>query len=274
MELKYCLFSFLLLCNISASLTYCKHNSIDLYVDLVKKCILNLIYQDIDIYSQCFDEVKRKDGFDLPSAAHTMIGMKRINNLQECIEDVLKNNIEGDFIEAGVWRGGAAIFMRAMLKAYDIEDKIVWVADSFEGMHQEDIRQHSLDSAVSETLAFPGVTDLLIVPVGEVMRNFEKYDLLDDQVKFIRGWFSDSLPNAPIEKLAVARVHCTMYKSTMDALESLYHKISIGGYLIVDDTCWPGCMEAINDFRKKYNIEEEIIHIKDSYTGLFWKKLR
>ena len=64
-----------------------------------------------------------------PLRVHTMIGLKRLKNIQFCVEDVIQKQIPGDIIETGVWRGGATIFMRAILKAYDVIDRNVWVAE-------------------------------------------------------------------------------------------------------------------------------------------------
>src|SRR5205807_7313712 len=95
-----------------------------LYLDLMKKCLTDLIYADVqekpNLGPEPFDENKRWLGLDWPTHAHTMIGMKRLDNIQSCVQDVLSAGTPGDLIETGVWRGGAAIFMRAILKAYDV----------------------------------------------------------------------------------------------------------------------------------------------------------
>ena len=87
----------------------------------------------------------REEGYDWPSLAHTMIGVKRLNNLQHCVEEVIKNGVPGDFIETGVWRGGASIFMRSILLAYGVTDRKVWVADSFEGLPEPDAEKYPAD---------------------------------------------------------------------------------------------------------------------------------
>ena len=69
------------------------------------------------------------EGTHYNEVAFSMIGMKRLDNLQFCCEEVIRNRVPGDFIETGVWRGGAVIFMRAVLKAYGIDDRTVWAAD-------------------------------------------------------------------------------------------------------------------------------------------------
>jgi len=240
-----------------------------LYLDLMVKCLTNSIYEDpaIDPWSNnSYVSEKRTNGLDWPQKAHTMIGTKRLKNIQQLAEIIIRDNIPGDFIETGVWRGGATIFMRAILKAYDITDKIVWVADSFEGLPKPNTVLYQQDKDdIHHTY-----TELSI-PLEEVQDNFKKYDLLDDQVKFLKGWFKDTLPNAPIKNLSLLRLDGDMYESTMDGLESLYDKLSPGGFLIFDDaTLIPGS-NAVKDFRKKYNINNEI-HITEDRAGIFWRK--
>lgn len=213
-----------------------------------------------------YNKEARLNGIDWPINADTMIGLKRLNNIEDCVKDVLKNNIEGDLIETGVWRGGATIYMRALLKAFDNSEKIVWVADSFEGLPKPDEINYKEDKGdIHHT--FQG----LVISMDEVKNNFKKYGLLDEQVRFLKGWFKDTLPTAPIDKLSLLRLDGDMYESTMDGLVNLYPKLSVGGYIIIDD--WgavPQCKIAVEDYRKKHHISEEIKTI--DWTGVYWKK--
>lgn len=246
------------------------NNTKVLYLDLLKKCLTGLIYaeaaENLNLQGYPFNETTRMEGRDWPLAAHTMIGLKRLENLQYCIEDVLARDVPGDLIETGVWRGGATIFMRAVLKARGIADRRVWVADSFEGLPRPDAEKYPLDAGdryheYSE----------LTVTLEEVASNFQRYGLLDDQVVFLKGWFRESLPGAPIDRLAVIRLDGDMYESTMEALVHLYPKLSRGGYLIVDDYgAIPACRQAIHDYRKASGIEEEICPI--DWTGVYWQR--
>jgi hypothetical protein len=205
--------------------------------------------------------------------AFTMIGLPRLNNIQACVEDVIRNGIKGDLIETGVWRGGATIFMRAILKAHGVTDRTVWVADSFEGLPAIKAKDalYTQDAIDVAGMNEGGPLELgLAVSLQRVKENFAQFDLLDDQVRFLKGWFSDTLPTAPIKKLAILRLDGDMYQSTMDSLNALYSKVSEGGYVIVDDyNCWPHCKQAVDDFRKTHGIREEIIEI-DKY-GVFWR---
>ncbi len=247
-----------------------------LYLDLMRKCLTGLVYDDPAMaveYSRTgdtrpFDRDTRERGLDWPANAQSMIGHKRMLQLQRAAEFVIERGIPGDFIETGVWRGGSCILMRAVLKAYGVNNRKVWVADSFAGLPPPDPTRYPAD--VDSTFH---KFEALAVPLATVQENFRRYDLLDDQVRFLVGWFKDTLPQAPIEKLAILRLDGDMYQSTMDALMALYGKVSSGGFIIVDDYgVVESCRIAISDFRKMEKITETIYDIDG--TGVFWQKLR
>src|SRR5205085_12029434 len=100
--------------------------------------------------------------------------------------------------------------------------------------------------------------------------NFHKYGLLDEQVVFLKGWFKDTLPTAPIDTLAILRLDGDMYSSTMDALVHLYPKLSKGGFCIIDDYGLPACRQAVHAYRAQHHIQSEIREI--DWTGSFWRK--
>ena len=208
---------------------------------------------------------ERHDGMDWPRAAHSMIGRERMNQLQEAMETVVRENIEGDFIETGVWRGGSCIFMNGFLQANNIKDRTVWVADSFEGLPAPNLEQYPKDYG-----DYLHTFDYLRVSLETVQENFRKYDLLNDQVKFLKGWFKDTLPSAPVEKIAIARLDGDMYESTMDSLVNLYDKVSTGGFIIIDDYGLITCAEAVTDFRSERNIKTPMTQIDD--FGIYWRK--
>jgi O-methyltransferase len=212
-----------------------------------------------------FDPERRAEGRDWPPEADTMIGLRRLGNLERCVRDVIECGIPGDLIETGVWRGGACIFIRAILKAYGEQDRTVWVADSFQGLPPpEDGRQEDAEDALWSV-------PFLAVPQEKVATNFARYGLLDDQVRFLPGWFSDTLPTAPLSSIAVMRLDGDMYDSTMVALRSLYPKLSIGGYVIVDDYhAVRGCKQAVDDFRAELGITDDLHQV--DWTGRYWRR--
>ncbi|WP_045215354.1 TylF/MycF family methyltransferase [Desulfonatronovibrio magnus] len=236
-----------------------------LYIDLLKRCLTNTIYfRPTEEIGYDF----RDEGKDWPDDAHTMIGLKRIDNIQFCVEKVLMDNIPGDLMETGVWKGGATIFMRGLLKAYGITNRSVWVADSFEGLPRPDLHNYPHDQGI-DLYQFSE----LAVSLSEVQDNFDRYGLLDDQVKFVKGWFKDSLPQAPVQQLAVLRLDGDLYESTVNALDNLYPKLTPGGFLIVDDYgAVEACSQAVHDYRRRNGIEDEIIPV--DWTGVFWQKTK
>jgi hypothetical protein len=197
--------------------------------------------------------------------SHSMIGRARLDNLQHCVEAVLQERVPGDFIETGVWRGGACILMRGLLAAHEVTDRIVWAADSFEGVPAPSYPQDAgWDISAS-------VLPVLAVSLDEVRNLFARYGLLDERVRFLKGWFKDTLPTAPIEHLAVLRLDGDLYESTMDALWALYHRVSPRGFIIVDDyfSC-PPCGRAIEEFRSIMKITTPMQRIDDQ--SVFWRK--
>jgi O-methyltransferase len=210
-----------------------------------------------------FDPEARELGKDWPSIGYSMVGLKRLDNLQFCVESVLKEGVPGDLLEAGVWRGGSCIFMRAILKLRGVTDRTVWLADSFRGLpapsHEAD-RDYDLSKFSA-----------LAVSQAEVEAAFQRFGLLDDQVKFLKGWFKNTLPCAAVAQLAVLRMDGDLYESTMDILNALYHKVSVGGFVIVDDYhVLPPCKQAVHDFRTQARVGEPLQEIDG--TAVFWKK--
>lgn len=239
-----------------------------LYLDLLKKVLTRYILPDRSrsvAGEDAFDPQKRENGMDWPSEGETMVGLKRLDNIERCVADVVRAGVPGDLIETGVWRGGAAIFMRAALEAYGDTERSVWAADSFEGLPKPD---GSRASDVRDALwRFPD----LAVSLEEVRANFERYGLLDERVRFLKGWFHETLPTAPIERLSLLRLDGDMYESTMVALDALYSKLSAGGYVIVDDYgAHEGCRQAVDEFRAAHGIRDELQEV--DWTCVFWRR--
>lgn len=298
------------------------------------------------------DREARRLGRTWPATAETMVGMRRLDHVQACVAEVVREGIPGDLIETGVWRGGTTILMRAVLAAHGDVTRRVWVADSFRGLPRPDVSRYPADAVdpFQDVLAalsdgtgdsFPpapsgpgtvsgmgpapvtgpggpgvpaatraglgaatkglaaatrsvatmvgarsrrsgdghpwstpmSVLGSLVVSLDEVKANFARYGLLDDQVQFLPGWFRDTLPDAPIDRLAVVRLDGDLYESTMDALVALYPKLSVGGWLIVDDyRCIRACRQAVTDYRAAHGIAEAIEEV--DWSAVCWKRLR
>ena len=245
---------------------YPPHRSYFLKRFVINKVINKLSTKKLIITGINKDGAKQREiGLGWPINGYSMIGTKRLNNIQFCIENVVKNNVPGDFIETGVWRGGSCIFAKSLFNILD-KSRTVWVADSFEGLPKPNAELYPEDKG-DDLFSL----EQLRISKEQVQENFKRFNLLDDKVKFLKGWFKDTLPTAPIDQLAIIRLDGDMYESTMDGLVNLYHKLSAGGYIIIDDYgTIPACKKAVHDFRDKHGITEEILNIDGS--GYFWQK--
>lgn len=195
--------------------------------------------------------------------AFSMIGYQRMTNLENIIQDIIQKNVDGNLIETGVWKGGACMFMKYMLTQLN-SNKKVYVADSFQGLPKPNPEKYIKDLGdIHHTYHF------LAIEEDQVKQNFKKFNLLDENVIFLKGWFSETLPKLD-DKFCLLRLDGDMYESTMDALSNLYDKLSTGGYIIIDDYSFPSCAAAVTDFRSKNKINEPIHWIDNS--AVYWKK--
>jgi O-methyltransferase len=257
------------------------------YLDLLIGALTHTLYPDVDAieppaelfeaggmftreeYRERADpQAERSEGRDWPRHGQTMVGLKRMRNIRDCVHAIVTDDVPGDLIETGVWRGGAAILMRGSLEAYGDEQRDVWLADSFQGLPEPDVERYPADG----DQAFAQRLDVLAVSLDEVRDNFRRYDLLDDRVHFVEGWFRDTLPGLRDRTWALIRLDGDMYESTMNALVNLYDGLSPGGFLLVDDYALPSCRDAVEDFRRERGIDDPIERI--DWTGVFWRKRR
>jgi O-methyltransferase len=259
-----------------------------MYLDLLEKALLHTLYDPPDTQpmpdfsNEAFREAMEREaagkpvakidpaatramGRDWPVYAQTMIGVKRLRNLRRCIQEVLADGVPGDLIEAGCWRGGAAIMMRGTLKAHGARGRTVFAADSFAGVPAPDPERYPEDAGDLNYTA-----DALAVPLEDVKANFERYGLLDENVRFLEGLFKDTLPTVRDNTWAVVRLDGDLYESTKDGLENLYPGLSAGGFMIIDDFGWDNCRRAVEDFRREHDITDPIERI--DWVGAYWRR--
>ena len=189
-----------------------------------------------------FNHEERENGKCWPLLAYSMTGRRRLDNVRDLITTAIYGNIPGGFLEAGVWRGGASIMAAGTIAAFGEEAKRkVYVCDSFQGLPRS-----------SNGMDYDGweVSDVLAVSLDQVRQHFKNSNLLRSNVEFVKGFFNESLPSLGDRdfKLAVLRADGDMYESTMDILFNLYDKISLGGFLIIDDWEVDVCRKAVKHF--------------------------
>lgn len=270
------------------------------YLDLLKRALVNLIYPEHELRIELLERrcrasegrpseqlmrdiryrspeeyealvASKLDGsvrHRRPSRfSHTMVGMARLHNLEYCARKVFAEGVPGDFLEAGVCQGGAAIYLRALQLAFGEADRQVWLADSFEGLPPP---THELD--VAEGLDWSAERQpWLACDLPAVKDNFRTYGLLDDGVRWLPGWFADTLPSAPVGQIAILRADADLYQSTREVLDSLYDRVSPGGFIVIDDYgTIEACRLAVDTFREERGITEPIRRI--DWTGVYWRR--
>lgn len=209
------------------------------------------------------DELKmRSGGFDWPLDGLTMTGLGRLDDLQSCVEQVVGDSVQGDLLEAGVWRGGASILMRATLDALGEDGRTVWVADSFAGFPAES--EQKRDDPYMSAFEF------LSAPLEEVQENFARFGL-ERGVRFVPGFFDETLPGLGDERWALLRLDGDTYEATLLSLRSLYAGLSVGGFVIVDDYgALEECRRAVDEFRQENSIEEPLEWV--DWTCVRWRR--
>ena len=160
--------------------------------------------------------------------------------------------------------------MRACLLTLG-ENRSVYGADSFKGLPLVDDIKYP-DDKIYKKILKKGNDKGLIISKGEVILNLKKFDFYDDKTILLEGWFENTLNDPRIQKLSLLRIDGDMYKSTYEALDMLYDKVSKGGFIVIDDYGLGSmsCKKAVDDFRKKNNIKSKLVKI--DWTGVFWKK--
>jgi len=245
------------------------------YLDLLKLCLCDLACastvsvgrgQDGLVWSRELhgDEVRlRSAGMDWPLTGLTMIGLARLDDLQTCVESVVRDGVEGDLIEVGAWRGGASILMRATLDSLDADERTVYVADSFQGFPPGD---GAADPRVGDLSTF----DFLAVPVDEVRANFARLGY-ERGVTFVPGFFEETMPGLTGRRWSLIRLDGDTYAATRLALRCLYPGLSVGGHLVVDDYgSLDECRRAVDEFRAEHGIVEPLEEV--DFTGARWRR--
>jgi O-methyltransferase len=208
------------------------------------------------------DELRiRAAGMDWPLRGLTMAGLSRLDDLQACVESVVADRVEGDLVEAGTWRGGSSILMRATLDTLGADDRTVCVADSFQGFPAPE--GDALNAELAEV-------DFLAVPLDEVRANFARFGL-EGGVEFVPGFFEETLHTLRHRRWSIVRLDGDTYSATWTTLEELYPGLSVGGYLIVDDYgALEECQQAVDDFRRVHGIDDPIEQV--DWTCARWRR--
>jgi len=255
-----------------------KEHAALMYIDMIKTFVSGRVFRNAEVSVTAklgpnmlsttrLNEAARDGGADWPFAGDTMTGQKRLDNVHALLKDVIENKVIGDYIETGVWRGGSSVLAKAVLEVLDPNsNRVLYVCDSFAGLPPGEKKLSKRDAGWDNTPYLEVASDI-------VANNFIKYGLLDSNVIFAKGFFNETMPPLAekIKSLSIMRLDGDIYESTVDVLYHLYDKLSIGGYVIMDDwfDYFPS-KTACEDFFAVHGIKPEIIPI-DKFAA-YWKK--
>lgn len=218
----------------------------DAYIDLLKRSVTNYPYLGGDTP---FDRFRCVVHYDLPRAQWkidqlarpiTLLTKGQLDLVEQSLLSVVERGVPGDFIEAGIWRGGVIILMRALMRVHDIGDRRIFAADSFAGIPKN---TRALNDPVD------GWRDRWAASLEEVKGNIDRFGLLDDRIEFVPGFFVDTLPKFTDEKFALMRLDSDSYDSVEESLVYLYPRLASGGIIIIDDWHLVGCKAAVENYR-------------------------
>ena len=236
------------------------------YLQLIKRSVTNYAYLGGDVAFEDFRCVSHYDlrqsqwKIDPLSKPLSLLTKSQLDLIEKVAVALDQRGVPGDFIEAGIWRGGAVILMRALIDAYGMANRKVFAADSFAGIpRNERGRNDPVDLW----------KDRWIAPLNEVRQNIARLGLLDDRIVFVPGFFADSLKTLAGERFSLIRLDSDSYDSVETSLEYLYPLLSKGGVVIIDDWHLDGCKAAVADYRSRYGIDDKI-YVFDG--NAYWTK--
>lgn len=207
----------------------------------------------------------------------TMTSPERINALIESLEYLVENDIPGDIVECGVWRGGSMMAAALALKRMGATDRELLLYDTFDGMPQPGDEDVDLEGRKAFTLM--GKEDRetsyvwAVAQLEEVQRNMTASDYPAEKISYIKGKVQETLPEQAPDRIALLRLDTDWYDSTKHELEHLYPRLVPGGVLIIDDYGhWQGARRAVDEYLEK--LSEPLLLSRIDYTGRLAVKIR
>jgi O-methyltransferase len=208
---------------------------------------------------------------------YTMTSIERMYSLYQSINYIFRNNIEGDFVECGVWKGGSSMLMALMLKHHGKTNRKLYLYDTFEGMSEP--------TKFDKTFSGQSATELLKKEKKEIASSLWCYSSLDEvknnlfltgfppeNIIFIKGKVENTLKENLPGSTSLLRLDTDWYESTKIELELLFPLLKEKGILIIDDFGhWDGAKKAVTEYFKKNEIEPFLFRI--DFTGRLIIKL-
>lgn len=206
-------------------------------------------------------------GIIAENASQTLIEAPFFRELPGILEQVKVDGIAGDFVQAGVWKGGSALYMHALNHALGMHRRL-WLADTFYGFDPATVKHEKDLKALAAFSDFQGEP----LSAQKVKDLFEVHGLLDESVHFLEGDVKDTLPGAGISEVSLLHIDVDFFEPTYNTLAELYDKVQPGGYIVIDDYGVPhfNCSDAVDRFRSERSIETPL-NMMTHYIA-WWRK--
>ncbi|MDA3851229.1 MAG: class I SAM-dependent methyltransferase [Spirochaetaceae bacterium] len=192
----------------------------------------------------------------------TMISVERAYSIYQSILYLINNKIHGDFVECGVWRGGASM-LAAMIYQKKIKDlPELWLYDTFSGMTEPG--EEDIIAVSGEAVSKRSPQGWWAVSMEEVQQNLLSTGYPKDKLHFIKGDVSDTLKSSKPKEISLLRLDTDWYESTRQEMEILYPLLNTKGILLLDDYGhFKGARKAVDQYFKGQNLLLQRV----DYTG-------
>jgi hypothetical protein len=200
---------------------------------------------------------------------YTLTSRVRMFSLYEAVKYIVNNNIPGDVVECGVWRGGSMMLCAHTLMNLNDFDRKIFLYDTYEGMSKPNSRDITTDGRKNAlkmwTRGKKKSRKIFYAPLAEVKKNLSSTSYPQDKLIFIKGKVEDTIPDVMPTKISILRLDTDLFESTYHELVHLYPRLSNNGILIIDDYgYWKGAKDATDSYFKENNIKIFLSRIDDA----------
>ena len=185
---------------------------------------------------------------------YTMTSVERMYALYKGVEYIVKNNIPGDFVECGVWKGGSSMLIAKTLQKFGVNDRKLWMYDTYEGMVEPGEEDKDVSGGKAHDiwakLKHEDKSGWCVSSLDEVRSNLNLTGYPANHFNFIQGMVEDTIPiNIPSGNIALLRLDTDWYESTKHELEHMYPLLINKGVFIIDDYGhWVGAKKALDEY--------------------------
>ena len=201
---------------------------------------------------------------------YTMTSPERVNALIDAVKYIIKNNIEGAFVECGVWKGGSAMAVALMLKDLGVMDRDIYLYDTFSGMPAPGVNDISIrgEAAVDtfdKMKTSDDTSEWCYSSLQEVRGNLCMTGYPSERMHFVEGKVEDTIPTNSPETVALLRLDTDWYTSTKHELEYLFPLLVRHGVLVVDDYGhWQGARQAVDEYIDSFGLKIYLNRVDDT----------